>query len=71
MRCHDGNLMWPFEIDSSCTTAHIRPGWGGDFTMKRIRHTAVLKGLSEGVQLIRKLKTAVQLKTVADVERPW
>ena len=43
----------------------IRPDWAGDFTMKRIRHTAE--------QIIRKLKTAEQLiaqgKTVADVCR--
>ena len=43
----------------------IRPDWVGDFTMKRIRHTAE--------QIIRKLKTAEQLiaqgKTVADVCR--
>ena len=42
-----------------------RPDWAGDFTMKRIRHTAE--------QIIRKLKTAEQLiaqgKTVADVCR--
>ena len=31
----------------------IRPDWAGDFTMKRIRHTAE--------QIIRKLKTAEQL----------
>ena len=45
--------------------ALIRPDWAGDFTMKRIRHTAE--------QIIRKLKTAEQLiaqgKTVADVCR--
>ncbi len=44
---------------------HIRPGWTGDFTLQRIRHTAE--------QIIRKLKTAQQLiaqcKTVADVRR--
>ncbi len=43
----------------------IRPDWAGDFTMKRIRHTAE--------QIIRKLKTAEQLlaqgKSVADVCR--
>jgi putative transposase len=41
--------------------------------MKRIRHTPVAAGFSEGVQIIRKLKTAEQLiaqgKTVADVCR--
>ena len=44
----------------------IRTDWAGDFTMKRIRHTAE--------QIIRKHKTAEQLiaqgKTVADVCRP-
>ena len=43
----------------------IRPDWAGDFTMKRIRHTAE--------QITRKLKTAEQLiaqgKTVVDVCR--
>ncbi len=42
-----------------------RPDWAGDFTMKRIRHTAE--------QIIRKLKTAEQLiaqgKTVVEVCR--
>ena len=43
----------------------VRPDCAGDFTMKRIRHTAE--------QIIRKLKTGEQLiaqgKTVADVCR--
>ena len=43
----------------------IRPDWAGDFTIKRIRHTAE--------QIICKLKTAEQLiaqcKIVADVCR--
>ena len=43
----------------------IRPGWAGDSTKKRTRHTAE--------QIIRKLKTAEQLiahgKTVADACR--
>jgi putative transposase len=51
----------------------IRPDWAGDFTMKRIHHTAVAEGFCEGVQIIRKLKTAEHLiaqgKTVADVCR--
>jgi len=41
--------------------------------MKRTRHTPVAKGFSEGVQIIRKLKTADRLiaqgKTVSDVCR--
>jgi putative transposase len=50
-----------------------RPDWAGDSTIKRSRHTPVAEGFSEGVQIIRKLKTADQLiaqgKTVADVCR--
>lgn len=41
--------------------------------MKRKRHTPVAEGFSEGVQIIRKLRTADQLlyqgQTVADVCR--
>ncbi len=51
----------------------IRPDWAGDSTMKRTRRTPVAEGFSEGVQIIRKLKTAGQLiaqgKTVSDVCR--
>jgi hypothetical protein len=39
----------------------IRPDWAEDWTMKRTSHTAVAKGFSEKVQIIRKLKTAEQL----------
>ena len=43
----------------------IRPDWAGDFTMKRIRHTAE--------QIIRKLKTAEQLIAQGknNLQAPW
>ena len=51
----------------------IRPIWTRASTKKRNRHTAAAEGFPEGVQIIRKLKTAEQLiaqgKTVSDVCR--
>ena len=50
----------------------IRPDWAGDFTMKRIRHTAeqIIRKLKTAKQLIGQFKTVVEVSRVIEVTQP-